>query len=524
MKKLLSILLCVVFIFTMTACNQRNTEKLNEQGYYEGTLEIKILKAGYGVQWLYDIAAAYEKEYTNCKVKITETTDRDAIKAIVRSTANTSDIIVSVDSMFANQNDGYLYDLSEVFNSVQEGYDVSLKERMNQSIWEYYETEDGKVYQMPWTTGFAGFVYNKTILDEVFGEGNYSMPRTTDELLELCEDVLTTSNGTVAPFVMYTEGSYSNNVFQTLWNQYSGERRDYYYLGYYPETNPDGSITYKKSETKEDLYKTFDDPGRLAALEVLYPIYMAVDYGGYSYNKCDYLTFQQAQRVFLGLGYGDDTTKSAFMINGDWVYKEMQDDIEKAGVDIRFMKIPIISSITETLETENVSEETLRNVVSAVDAKEEWNASLGVSEADYDRISVLRYTGQVTADQHVMVVPRLNKNGAQYKLAEQFLKFVAGDTAQALFTMDQLGLSMPYGFDTTDFVFNSFTESVKEAMGDDFHMVANNQKYPIMYAGGLKDVGYVEGQFFHKTETPAEMQQRFTKINAENPDLLRLIK
>ena len=90
--------------------------------------------------------------------------------------------------------------------------------------------------------------------------------------------------------------------------------------------------------------------------------------------------------------------------------------------------------------------------------------------------------------------------------------------------MDQLGLSMPYGFDTTDFVFNSFTESVKEAMGDDFHMVANNQKYPIMYAGGLKDVGYVEGQFFHKTETPAEMQQRFTKINAENPDLLRLIK
>lgn len=373
-----------------------------------------------------------------------------------------------------------------------------MRERMNQSFREYFETEEGEIYQMPWQEGYQGFLYNKTVLDDVFGgEENYDLPRTTNELLEFCEDIWTTSNHTVYPFTSSTRATYAQNVFQTFWNQYSGERRDNYFKGYYPQENADGTVTYVASKTREDLDKTFSDPGREKALSALYDICVSVENGGYMHEEANYMEFQEAQRSFIGYGYGSNTNRVAMMINGDWFYKEMEDDCEELGSDIRFMKMPILSSITETLETQNVSEETLRRVVDAVDAGEEWSSPLGVSEADYARIYKLRYTAQTTGDYHVMAAPKLNKNGTSFNLVVQFLKYMVTDEAQALFMMDQKGLTMPYGY-TTDFFFNEYAESLKAAKGETYSILTYNNKIPLVYAGGLKEVGYIESMFFNK--------------------------
>ncbi len=527
MKKFIAVLLGVLMLFSlaaMTACKKESGETLNEAGYYEGNLEIRIVKAGYGVQWLYDIVDAYEKEYPGATAHITETSDRDSIAARVRSSANDSDIVVSVDSMFNNQADGYFYDLSNVFDSVQDGYDKPLRERMNQSIRKYFETEDGKIYQMPWQTGYQGFLYNKTVLDDLFGEKGYTLPRTTTELNELCARVWSESNRQVYPVSMTTQESYLQNVFHGLWYQYSGERRDYYFQGYYPQQNEDGTVTYVASKTKEDLDKTFSDPGREKALEALYSLCVSVELGGYAHDESNYMTFQEAQKAFIGYGYGSNPKKCAFMVNGDWFYKEMEDECIEKNADIRFMKMPILSAVTETLETENVSEETLRSVVDAVDANEPWSASLGVSENDYRRISTLRYTALVTGDDHVIVVPRLNKNGTRFNLVEQFLKFLVSDEAQALFVMDQRGLNMPYGFNTDGFSFNTFTDSVKEVTGDNYNMITYNDKYPFIYAGGISDVGYAESMFFKKEETAKQLLDRFKTRNLNRADtFLKLV-
>ena len=74
MKKFIAVLLGVLMLFSlaaMTACKKESGETLNEAGYYEGNLEIRIVTAGYGVQWLYDIVDAYEKEYPGATAHIT---------------------------------------------------------------------------------------------------------------------------------------------------------------------------------------------------------------------------------------------------------------------------------------------------------------------------------------------------------------------------------------------------------------------------------------------------------------------
>lgn len=121
MKKIIAVLLGFVMAFglaAMAACSREPTEVLNEDGYYEGELKIGIVKAGYGTQWLYDIKNAYEQKFPGATVDITETADASNITGRIESSANEYDLVVLTTPVFSSQNNGYLFDLSEVFDSV----------------------------------------------------------------------------------------------------------------------------------------------------------------------------------------------------------------------------------------------------------------------------------------------------------------------------------------------------------------------------------------------------------------------
>ena len=135
-----------------------------------GDITVRIVDKGYSTEWLQRIADAYTEATPGCTVKIITSQDSGAVMSRAQSASNDADIIVSTDSMFSMQLDGYLYDISEVYDSTQEGYDVSLKERMNQSIRRYFETAENKFYQMSWVESYSCYLYNKTVLDEVYGE------------------------------------------------------------------------------------------------------------------------------------------------------------------------------------------------------------------------------------------------------------------------------------------------------------------------------------------------------------------
>ena len=530
-KKGFSMAMAALLAGTMAlsaGCGPRDPGVKDNGEYLEGSIEVKIALAGYGTEWLKSIANAYESAYPGCLVDVKEVQDRNSLSAQIVSSANTADIVVVVDSIFSRQADGYLVDISDVLKETPDGFETSSYDRMNPSLREFYETDDGKFYQLPWVSGYKGYVYNKTTLDELYGEGNYTLPRTTDEFLEMCQDILDTSKAkgsVVYPTIFTVADTYASFLLDTLWWQYSGETRDQFYWGYLPVKNADGTTTYRKCETVEDFRNLmYGDPGREKSLEFFEKVLLSAEFGGYAHPECDKMNFQEAQTSFFGNGYGTNMSKSAFMICGDWLNKEMGDTADDS--DVRFMRMPILSAITETLES-NITEGQLRAVVDAIDRGDAYDASLGVTEADYARLTECRFSGMVSVGSHVMAIPKLKRNGeTKYELAKQFLKYVLSEEGQALFVIDQNGLNMPYGFDTTGFLTNEFTDSVRDVTNDwNYHMVVNySYKSPLGYAGGLACPGYIESMFFRADEDATEMLERFNERNILQADnFLRLI-
>ena len=520
--RMLASVLSAAMIFSAAGCD-KNGGIVDNGKYLEGHIEVKIVKAGYGITWLDSIADSYEAAFPGCTVEVKDVQDRTALPAQIKSQSNTADIIVTVDPLFSSQTDGYLLDLSDVLKTVPEGFETSSYDRMNKSLREYYETDDGKIYQLPWTAGFRGFLYNKSTLDKLYGEGKYTLPRTTDELLEMCSDIWQKSNQSVYPYVMSIADTVGSTVLDAFWYQYSGETSRQCYYGYYPEKQTDGSVKYKKCETTEEFETMLNDRGRIKSLEFYEKLFLSVELGGYAHSDCDRMSFQEAQSAFFGYGYGTNLKECAFMLNGDWIYKEMKDKVDKT--DVRFMRMPVLSSIVETLASK-ASEEQLRAIVAAVDEGRPYDSALGVTEAEYERIADCRFMSTPSGDAHVIAVPKLKKGGAKYDLAKQFLKYLLSAEGQALFVMDQQGLSMPYGFDTSGFKFNAFTESVQDVTKHgEYHMIPHeNFKSPLVYAGGMVMPGYIESMFFRGSETPTAMLKRFNDRNmliAE--DLLDLI-
>ena len=174
----------------------------------------------------------YEATHKGCKVKVDTANDDNAVAARAATASNDADIIVTTQGLYQLERGGNLVDLTDVYDSVQEGYTVPLKERMNQTYRDYFETSDNKFYQMPWIDAYAGFLYNKTSLDKALGEGNYKLPNTTHEFEALCQKL---KEKGLEPISMSTAEFYYNIVEFTWMAQYMGGLEAYNNMlrGYY---------------------------------------------------------------------------------------------------------------------------------------------------------------------------------------------------------------------------------------------------------------------------------------------------
>ena len=467
-----------------------------------GEITVRIVDKGYSTEWLKRIADAYTEANPGCTVKIITSQDSGAVMSRAQSASNDADIIVSTDSMFGMQLDGYLYDISEVYDSTQEGYDVSLKERMNQSIRRYFETAENKVYQMSWVESYSGYLYNKTVLDEVYGEGNYSLPNTTDELIAMCADLTTRKAGenNIQPIALSQSMSYYDLIKFTWLAQYLGQEKYNNMLrGYYE--NDAGE--YVPCETAEQFKKMISPEGRTATYQALFDLL-----GNYSHKESDKMNFTDSQNAFLGLGYGTNMDKCAFYLIGDWFLTEMASAIQSSGADIRFMKTIVLSDMAKTLDDSGMSDAELSALIDAIDEGKS-HTEAGVSENDYNRVKEARYMTYSAGTYHVLGVPRLRAGGGQYNLAMKFLKYMVTDEAQALYIQAQNGLTMPYGYtlkraeDDFGLTFNAVAKSIEAAKGDSMVLVTSGgnslfaRSFPLYF-------GYIEKDIISKVyATPA---------------------
>ena len=97
--RMLASVLSAAMIFSAAGCD-KNGGIVDNGKYLEGHIEVKIVKAGYGITWLDSIADSYEAAFPGCTVEVKDVQDRTALPAQIKSQSNTADIIVTVSFVF----------------------------------------------------------------------------------------------------------------------------------------------------------------------------------------------------------------------------------------------------------------------------------------------------------------------------------------------------------------------------------------------------------------------------------------
>ncbi len=469
LKSVMSLLLAAMMLLpTLTGCGGENQVD-------KDALVVTVAKLGYGDQWLKDLAAAYEAK-TGTKVQVISKigeTGLSAIKGEMQSQASETDIFFTrAQEYFKSIYKGSVNiggtnypcefaDLTDVWNSkASEAESVTIKEKMD-PVFEEYHNMDGKYYGIPWANGIMGIVRNNNVWEDL-GYTEEDMPRTTDELFKLCDDVKAKG---MAPFIYSLEAEYYSSFAPIWFAQYEGsESMNYFYNGLDPV-----------GESSSNLY-AYD--GQVEALKIVQTL---VDPdNGYQHSISNSSSFTDMQSVFL-------LNEALFCVNGAWLESEMGDAYK--GTNIEFVKTPVISSLIDKLDTVN-DDATLSAVVKFVDG--EGEAPAGVSEEDIAIVRDARSNAYVgNGYDHIALVPAYSN---KLEDAKDFLRFMCSDEGMNIYYKatfgNQLPLTITTGYDSSVEV-THFRQNVNEIFAENMIcQYSSAEKAKVFAIGGVSRYWY----------------------------------
>lgn len=476
-KKIIKLMIPVLVFaneFALNACNKKVDNS-------ENTLEIYVADFGYGYAWLNDIIDAFKQQswvqekYPNLNIpSVRHNSERSwAIDRIQTGESNTIDLFFSVtsgNSVFEStygKNQPYFEDLSSLYEEKVPGEDLTFAEKMDDNFltMSTYKKLDGTTtyYSVPWVAGMQGMIYNQTMFEKM----NVNVPRTTNELYTLCNQIV---NQGKTPFIFTSKENYwTCMMFLIWWCQYEGLEN---YSNFYQGIVEEDGLKVMSSDV-------FKQKGRLKSLEVLQDLLTYPTHSSYYHSEVNTLSFTQAQAKFL-LGQG------CMMPNGDWFETEMTKSINSDHVTdvFTFMKTPIISSIVETLEDQNMSDETLAAVVSAIDDNQNYYP--GVRENDFLRIKEARNL-VLPVGNHTAMIPAYS---TAKDVAKDFLLFMATDEANEVFVRATNGASMPFQYNveeenSTLYETLPLLQKTRLDMQKDAVYMLNENTYAAVYYGGI---------------------------------------
>ena len=449
-------------------------------------IKVVVSNLGYGYQWTLDIAKAYEATHPGKKVEVEDTVMSSTLISQMEAGGFIGDVCMFDDiKIWKYWRDDLMTQLDDVVNATPEGESESIEQKTNQTLINAYKVDDGHYYSVPWNNENLAMCYNKTVLNELFGEGQWSLPRTTQEMFDMCESVKDTAYGFV------WSGTYFDLVGQTWAAQYTGyEEYCNYQQGYYLGTDGVWYLSDNAQCVEQNV-------GLLRMMEV---IETAVKRYGHQYGNN--MSHIQAQANLVGIPYvSTDKKPVMFTPVGDWVYEETSEEIESTGHKLGFMKTPVISSIVEKMSFWNESEGVTYNTLSAT-KKASYDAKLcalvdyadakyagtnpekpqGVTDEDIERVVEARQiiTGKSQAQAFIP------KNSTKTELAKDFLVFMASDMAVEIFSKATNGYS-PYidvdGYKNINYENNDF-------MNEDREVLASSPLRVISAFKGLRQSGY----------------------------------
>lgn len=490
-RSLMALALAAVMLLGLFGCGLST----QDEEISENTLIIQVESKGYGSQFARDLAEAYNAKDAGISVVVLNDANTGGFASTALGTNTQVDIFFTIQNtvfqvMSGVEKDKWA-DLSDIYSSPLVGYKesgdgVTVADGMEDFFVEAFTFSDGKQYAIPWTSGFGGFMYNKTRWDktnenlEASGQEPLQMPLTTNEMFALFDrlqeqTVKEASNGAYAFACSSDASGYLTYLFGNWYAQYAGKEGAYNFL-----QGKDANGVYTA-----DIFKS---EARVQAYDVMRKL-LAQENG---YTKLE-SNFQKMQRTFI-------KGTSMFSTNGDWMENEVSSDLNPGDANIEFIRIPVLSSIVNREDiasdftgTDEEKEAKLSQIIRYIDenklaaANADAAGELGVSEATLQQLVEARLF-QYCTPSFAVVVPAYTD---QMDAAKDFLKFMMSKEGQEIFMASTYGIGAPLNVDMTQFDYyeNSTTlsKSKMNLLQNSMMIGDESNTYPMQYiAGGLK--------------------------------------
>lgn len=429
------------------------------------SLNIGVVKMGYGVQWVKDLANSFTAK-TGIKVKVSEFDGQAGADSLATAVDNGGNFDLVFTKRQTFESDIYtkksvkehspLYeDITEsVYNYTCEGESKTIGEKMSSDMKDYYGF-DGHYYGVPWTSGFMGIARNLTVW-EGLGYTDEDIPNTTDELMKLCDEIYAKHytypgslpvSGQVYPFIYSDRAEYYTSIVNVWTAQYEGKDsvNDYFMKGFGPG----------ESESNENFY-TFD--GQSAALEVMKELLTGNE--GHRQDPATSVDFTTTQSYFY-------SGSAVFMINGSWLENESGTN---AKSEVDYIKMPVVSSIVNRMSIKNDedADAKLSEAVSYVDSHDTDGSDAPLSASDMKIVREARgysYLGGGVDHQGFVLSYAKNKdNGVE------FLRYMYSDEGLNSYRKSMNGLYLPAtpckAYEDLDTEISTFKKSVIKALGE----------------------------------------------------------
>ena len=479
-KRLVALLLCTVLTLgiVLSGCSNIGKKPQMVDNSVEDTTNLNIMyyAMGYGTQWMEALVKAFREQNPGINVNLEIVRTPGVIENSLRNPDyNDVDLYFSKSegygtiNSFAKMYQGgqAVRDLTHLYNTVIPGETQTVAEKMYPGLRQMCQVDgrntadiaDDTYYWMPYVAGNHCLFYNEDVINNALGEGNWELPRTTDELIALCDRLK--EKGCVF-FVPGMVDYWSTSLYQIWWAQYEGfENYTKFYEG----------IGYNSSMKREEQNsnKIFNQPGRLAAAQTCYDI---LNYNkGYVIQNAAEIgvnRLNEYQTRFMIQEY-----KYAFYVAGDWLMQEVQNNTTVAlDSTIKMMKVPVASNILEATNSYSAGNEKrlpnitsdamLAQVVSYVDGQGELPA--GVTEEEVEYIRSARNMVATLAPTHTVFSPSYSNAKA---LADKFLLFMASDEGIQIFKDNCAGGFSPfqyaYNYDSLHVTEKSIYDCTKDA-------------------------------------------------------------
>ncbi|MBQ8230128.1 MAG: carbohydrate ABC transporter substrate-binding protein [Clostridia bacterium] len=431
----------------------------------ESTIVVKVRRAGFGTDWLYELKGKFEAAYAEQGYKVKIMTPDNSIKddVMVKELAlkyNKTKVDLYISSGATPNQVGELgdygvlvEDLEEsVYNKTAISYDgteetKTVREKLGEDVLPYMTDANGKIYAYNWAQASAGLVVNTRKL-AAYG---LDMPKTTNEMFDCFDkiycgynDIPNSIESGTYPITYVSGGNgYGVCFLYNLMAQYGIDDWNTFWTF---QTKNEAGETVKLSDA--ECQELFDDPMLYEMMKVAYKTFdLTIAAPGSGSQGVD-----QAQAKIMG-----DVDGAVFMFNGDWMLNEVKLNYEDELDEIDFIKFPVLSAVGTKVFGAGTSynfddakcEELLSYMIDLVDENKDIDdivaavkaeKNVDVTADDVKEIAASRGVTYARGPEHVAYV---TKGTPKMDIVSLFLRMMASDDFGETFSRTANGTS-PY--------------------------------------------------------------------------------